>query len=102
MEIKRLYRYEREPGKVTVSTDKPTGEYTGLIRLIAADGKLLTKDGKTFCGVVDVDDTAGWYEVDDPFFALELVTDENGAEFIVYGEREFFVKSKDDVKNETF
>ena len=35
-------------------------------------------------------------------FSPVTVTDENGVTFVAYGEREFFVRSKDEVKNETF
>ena len=72
---KILYRYEREGGGVTVSTEKPTGEYTEALRLIADDGKLLTLDGEKLCAGIDVDDPTGWYEVDDPFFAHEMAID---------------------------
>ena len=66
MIIKELYCYEREAGKVTVSTEKPECDYTLRFRLIADEGKELTKDGKNFTSVVDVDSTEGWYEVEMP------------------------------------
>ena len=65
MEIKTLYRYEREPGKFTVSTEIPDAEYTELYRLIADEGKILT-NGETETCCVDVDSTDGWTEVDVP------------------------------------
>ena len=44
MITKTLYRYEREPGCITVSTEQPTNvEYTEIYRLIADEGKVLTK-----------------------------------------------------------
>lgn len=64
MIIKDLYRYEREAGKVTVSTEKPECDYTIKYRLIADDGKELTKDGENFITCIDVDSAEGWYEVE--------------------------------------
>ena len=65
MEIRTLYRYEREPGKITVSTEIPDAEYTELYRLIADEGKILT-NGETEAYCIDVDSTDGWTEVDAP------------------------------------
>ena len=64
MEIKTLYRYEREPNKITVSTEKPDAEYTEIFRLIADEGKILT-DGETETYCIDVDSPDGWTEIDD-------------------------------------
>ena len=64
MIIKELYRYEREAGKVTVSLEKPDCDYTVKFRLIADEGKELTKDGENFTTCIDVDSTEGWYEVE--------------------------------------
>ena len=66
MIIKELYRYEREAGKVTHSLEKPECEHTIRFRLIADEGKELTKDGESFTACIDVDSTEGWYEVDQP------------------------------------
>lgn len=66
MKIKTLYCYEREGGGITISPIKPNCEYTEMLRLIAGDGKMLTKDGEDLCRVVDVDSSDGWYEVDAP------------------------------------
>lgn len=63
MIIKELYHYEREAGKITVSTAKPECDYTVKFRLIADENKELTKDGENFTTCIDVDDTEGWYEV---------------------------------------
>ena len=63
MVVKELYRYEREAGKVTVSTEKPECDYTVKFRLIADEEKELTKDGENFTTCIDVDNTEGWYEV---------------------------------------
>lgn len=64
MIIKELYLYEREEGKFTVSTEKPDCEYSLRYRLIADEGKELTKDGENFTSCIDVDSTEGWEEVD--------------------------------------
>lgn len=66
MTVKELYCYEREEGKVTVSTEKPDCEYTLRFRLIADEDKELTKDGENFTTCIDVDDTEGWVEVGAP------------------------------------
>ena len=66
MEIKPLYRYEREDGGITVSLKKPDCEYAEKMRLVADEGKMLTKDGENLCRVIDVDSADGWYEVDAP------------------------------------
>jgi hypothetical protein len=63
MTVKKLYRYEREEGKVTVSTENPEGEYVLRYRLIAEKNKLLTNDGETFTTCIDVESTEGWDEV---------------------------------------
>lgn len=64
MTVKELYHYEREEGKVTVSTEKPECDYTLRYRLIADEGKELTKDGENFTICIDVDSAEGWYEVE--------------------------------------
>ena len=64
MIVKELYCYEREKGKVTVSTEKPDCQYSLRFRLIADEGKELTKDGESFTTCIDVDSTEGWYEVE--------------------------------------
>ena len=66
MDIKPLYRYEREGGGITDSPIKPDCECTERVRLIADKGKALTKDGEKLCRVIDVDSAEGWYEVDAP------------------------------------
>ena len=63
MEIKNLYKYEREDGGVTVSPLKPDGDYTEMYRLIADDGMELVKDGvRVIC--VDTETPDGWEEVE--------------------------------------
>lgn len=64
MQTITLYRYEREGGGVTVSPTKPSGAYTEMYRLIADEGKALTKDGVNTTACTDVDSPEGWYEVE--------------------------------------
>ena len=64
MQIINLYKYTREDGGTTVSPIKPNTEYTEMYRLIADDGKVLTKDGENFTTCIDTDIAEGWYEVD--------------------------------------
>ena len=66
MKIIELYKYTRPEGGTTVSPEKPEGEYTEAVRLVADEGKVLTLDGENFTECVDVDSEAGWYEVDKP------------------------------------
>lgn len=66
MTIITLYKYIRENGGTTVSPDKPNCEYTEMFRLVADEGMMLTQDGEELYGVVDVDSTEGWYEVEAP------------------------------------
>lgn len=67
MTVKRLYRIKRADGGTTVSPNRPDGcGYTHLTRLIADEGKMLTRDGVALCPVVDTESTDGWYEVDAP------------------------------------
>ena len=62
MQVKTLYRYERKPNCVTISTEKPLDvEYTETYRLIADEGKILFKgDVESIC--VDTDIVDGWEE----------------------------------------
>lgn len=66
MQTITLYKYTREDGGVTVSPIKPEGECTEMYRLIADEGKALTKDGENFTACTDTDTADGWYEVDAP------------------------------------
>lgn len=66
MQIITLYQYEREDGGVTVSPIKPDVEYTEMYRLVADEGKALTKDGVNTTPCTDVESVEGWYEVDEP------------------------------------
>ena len=66
MTIKKLYRYNREGGGVTVSPVKPNGEYTEMYRIIADEGRVITKDGVNTTTCTDVESIEGWYEVAQP------------------------------------
>lgn len=81
MQTVNLYKYHRPDGGVTVSPVKPDGvEYTEMLRLIADDGKVLTKNGVETTPCCDVDSADGWYEVDDPYF-IDEATDEDIPQF---------------------
>lgn len=65
MTIKPLYRFTRPDSGTTVSPIKPTeGEYTELYRIVAGEGKVVTKDGVHRFSVIDTDSAEGWSEVE--------------------------------------
>ena len=66
MQTINLYKFIREDGGVTVSPVQPECEYTPMYRLVADEGKLLTKDGENFTTCTDTDIAEGWHEVDAP------------------------------------
>lgn len=67
MTTKILYKYERAPGKFTISPRRPLCEYTQMTRLIADENKLLTNDGgETVFYCADVESADGWVEIDAP------------------------------------
>lgn len=66
-----LYRYSREDGGITTSPVKPNVAYTERFRLVADEGKALTRDGVDFTACIDVSTTDGWYEVDAPNEPIE-------------------------------
>lgn len=66
MTIKTLYRFKRADGGITVSPNKPNGEYTELFRIIADEGKAVTKDGENLFSVIDTDNIGEFHEVDAP------------------------------------
>ena len=80
MKTKTLYRFEREDGGITHSLEKPSVPYTERIRLIADEGKAITKDGVKLYSCKDEDiiedegtieemiaaTVALWHEVDAP------------------------------------
>lgn len=57
-----LYRYTRADGGVTVSTVKPSVDYTELFRLVADEGYILT-DGVSYTSCTDTDNPSAWSEV---------------------------------------
>ena len=60
-----LYKFNRSDSGITVSPIKPDiDNYVRMIRIIADNGKLLTKDNIDFCYCVDVDNANDWYEAD--------------------------------------
>ena len=76
MQIKTLYRYKRADGGITVSPNKPeTDIFEICYRLIADDGKILTTDEEIFYPCIDVDNTAGWYEIADSGKTTKAVID---------------------------
>lgn len=66
MQIITLYKTVRENGGVTVSPIKPEEgtEYTEAVRLIADEGKAVTKDGISLYSCIDTETAEGWYAVD--------------------------------------
>lgn len=62
-----IYKYERAPGRTTVSPRKPLCEHIEMVRLIADKGKALTNDdGKTMLYCIDTESEDGWVEIDIP------------------------------------
>lgn len=77
MQTIKLYKHERENGGTTVSPNMPECEYTEMVRLVADEGKVLTKDGVNTTTCTDVESVEGWYEVDDPEGAPDDATEED-------------------------
>lgn len=67
MQIVDLYRYEREPGKITTSPVKPEDnvDYSVIYRLIADEGMAIT-DGSSIVECVDTNSSEGWTDCDLP------------------------------------
>ena len=67
MQIVNLYRYEREPGKITTSPVKPDDgvDYSIIYRLIADEGMAIT-DGSSIVECVDTISSEGWTDCDLP------------------------------------
>ena len=59
-----LYRYTRSDGGVTVSTVKPSVDYTELFRLVADEGCTLT-NGEATTACTDTDNPSAWSEIPD-------------------------------------
>lgn len=72
MQIITLYQYKREDSGITESPIKPDVEYTEVLRLVADEGKALTKDGVNTTPCVDVEDIKEWYEVEAPKVEIKL------------------------------
>lgn len=66
MTITTLYKYQQKNGTVIVSPEKPSCLYELRYRLVADEGKVVTKDGTNLYSVIDTDGVAGFYEVDAP------------------------------------
>ena len=67
MNIVDLYRYEREPGKITTSPVKPDDcvDYSIIYRLIADEGMAIT-DGSSIVECVDTNSSEDWTDCDLP------------------------------------
>ena len=67
MQIVNLYRYEREPEKITTSPIKPDDgiDYTIIYRLIADEGMAIT-DGTSIVECVDTNSSEGWADCKAP------------------------------------
>ena len=67
MQIVDLYRYEREPGKITTSPVKPDDgvDYTIIYRFIADEGMAIT-DGTSIVACVDTSSSEGWTDCKAP------------------------------------
>ena len=67
MQVKILFRTYSVEG-TTDSLERPTGHYIERFRLIADEGKCLTRDNETFVTVIDINkgDFLYWSEVDQP------------------------------------
>ena len=71
MITKTLYRYKREEGCVTVSTEKPENiSYEETYRLIADEGMILTNGVEETC-CVDTDHPEEWSEIEAPEEPIE-------------------------------
>ena len=65
MITKILYRVKRADGGVSVSPIKPEGDCEKLVRIIADEGKVVTKDGLTLFNAIDTESAEGWREIDE-------------------------------------
>lgn len=67
MRIVDLYRYEREPGKITTSPVKPDDniDYSITYRLIADEGMAIT-NGSSIVESVDTNSSEGWTDCELP------------------------------------
>jgi hypothetical protein len=67
MQIVNLYRYEREPGKITTSPVKPDDniDYSIIYRLIADEGMAIT-NGSSIVECVDTNSLEDWADCKAP------------------------------------
>ena len=66
MQVKKLYLYN-SPGIGTIVTlNEPDAYYSELVRIIADEGKVVTRNGTDLFTVVDADSATGFYEIDAP------------------------------------
>jgi hypothetical protein len=80
MQTIMLYKYTRADGGITVSPIEPNCEYVPMYRLVADEGKELTKDGVNTTACTDVESADGWYEVEANEDGEVIDTDEATAE----------------------
>lgn len=73
MTIRTLYKYKRLDGGVTVSVNQPDVSYDVMYRIIADNGKLVTRNGNDDYSVIDTDYDYGWYEIDNTFDGDESI-----------------------------
>ncbi len=66
MQTKTVYKFKRADGGTSVSPCKPETEYTERVRIIADEGKAVTKDGVNLFFVIDDDSADGYFEIDAP------------------------------------
>lgn len=59
-----LYKYTRSYGGTTVSPIQPDVPYATMVRLIADEGKQLTKNNIDFYECADGESDEGWIEVE--------------------------------------
>ena len=66
MEVVKLYKYQDPNGYVVTPVKRAETDEHGGYRLIADEGKALTKDGIELYPAIDTDSVEVWYEVDAP------------------------------------
>lgn len=67
--MRTLILYDYKNGEYTInSIEKPDCEYTERYRLVADEGKVLTKDEENLYAIIDIDksDLFLWKEIDKP------------------------------------
>jgi hypothetical protein len=67
MTKKPIYCYETDKYHIH-SLDKTDIDHTEMVRLLAENGRVLTKDGVNFCTVIDIklEDEHLWREIERP------------------------------------